>query len=364
MHHRPGKDLARDSLDQSCDPGGGIFAAATPGNKTDRTKAARPLQRDDRHVLVIRRNFGSDVQRGQEGNTHSHSGHQADRIQTGPFVIGAQLGPKRFAKVSNPLAQGKGWAKGQNRLAGATEAEVAAQLQVIERRIACLEDADLVEALWADRRLFELFRDMGPDLTITTYALNLVTGSGVNDDLALMNEMNALIYRKLSLQVFNGGEVPKTPMFITQSAFDPAGYGQEFVDAFARRAGVTPAPGMPLSFLISTTQNPWLKRGGRHGHVAHFDEGSGADGKCRRTGFSRRRAKAACGSDRDLCQKQRPAAGRMDQRCSTTPATKRTIRRAVAAMIAPMGATTRGIRRWTMSRCAAPELRICRISTR
>jgi hypothetical protein len=107
---------------------------------------------------------------------------------------------------------------------------------------------------------------MGPDLTITTYAFNFITAEGINTDQALMNEMNDFIYRRLSLQSFNGGVITTTPMFVTSSDFDPALYGQDLVSDFASRAGVVPVPGLPISFLISTTQNPWLSEAGG-GHV-------------------------------------------------------------------------------------------------
>jgi hypothetical protein len=145
---------------------------------------------------------------------------------------------------------------------GATAADIAAQKDVIANHIAPLDDADLVGALMDDANLFALFRDLGPDLTITTYAFNFKTAAGLNADAALMNEMNDLMYRRLSLQAFNGGTVTTTPMFVTSSSFDPAGYGQDFVTTFAQRAGVVPQPGLPMSFLISTTQNPWLSESG------------------------------------------------------------------------------------------------------
>jgi hypothetical protein len=151
-------------------------------------------------------------------------------------------------------------------LPGATASDVAAQRQVIRDHILPLKNADLVASLREDPALFALFRDMGPDLTITTYAFNLVSAQGVNTSLALMNEMNDLMYRRLSLQSFNGGVITTTPMFVTSSDFDPALYGQDFVDDFAVRSGVVPQAGLPMSFLISTTQNPWLSEAGG-GHV-------------------------------------------------------------------------------------------------
>lgn len=149
---------------------------------------------------------------------------------------------------------------------GATAFDVAAQRRIIADNILPLRDADLVDALREDPDLFALFRDMGPDTTITSYAFNFVSASGVNTDQRLMNEMNDLIYRRLSLQSFNGGAVPTTPMFITSSEFDPDLYGQDFVNDFVTRAGCVPQPGLAVSFLISTTQNPWLTEAGS-GHV-------------------------------------------------------------------------------------------------
>ncbi|MFN3276293.1 MAG: pyridoxal phosphate-dependent decarboxylase family protein [Paracoccus sp. (in: a-proteobacteria)] len=145
---------------------------------------------------------------------------------------------------------------------GATASDIAAQKHRIRNDILPLADADLVDALREDADLYALFRDMGPDLTIAAYAFNFVQAGGPNRDPVLMNEMNDLIYRRLSLQSFNGGTVPVTPMFITSSEFDPQTYGQGFVDDFAARAGVQPQAGLAMSFLISTTQNPWLSEAG------------------------------------------------------------------------------------------------------
>ncbi|MCW3782623.1 pyridoxal phosphate-dependent decarboxylase family protein [Defluviimonas salinarum] len=146
--------------------------------------------------------------------------------------------------------------------ATATTHDIADQKDLIARRIVPLADADLVDALIGDPALFKLFRDIGPDLTIVTYAFNFVTAEGVNRDVALMNEMNDSIFKKLSMHSFNGGQIPTAPMFVTSSSFDPKAYGQSFVNTFARRAGADPQEGVPVSFLISTTQNPWLSEGG------------------------------------------------------------------------------------------------------
>lgn len=145
---------------------------------------------------------------------------------------------------------------------GATAREIEDQRARIRQDILPLHDTDLIEALRDDDDLFALFRDLGPDLTITAYAFNFISAEGPNRDPSLMNEMNDLIYRRLSLQSFNGGSVPTQPMFVTASEFDPAHYGQALVSDFCRRAGCDPQDGLPMGFLISTTQNPWLSQAG------------------------------------------------------------------------------------------------------
>ena len=104
----------------------------------------------------------------------------------------------------------------------------------------------------------EIFKEMGSDLSIVTYAFNFSTATGLNSDLDLMNKLNDKIFRALSLQPSDSGEIPSVKMFVTASAFDPAHYGKALVDDFAKRAGVVPVLGSAINFLISTTQNPWL----------------------------------------------------------------------------------------------------------
>jgi glutamate/tyrosine decarboxylase-like PLP-dependent enzyme len=151
--------------------------------------------------------------------------------------------------------------------AGASADEIAEQRALIARRIVPPDNRALVEALADDPTLLELFRELGSDQTIVTYAFNFRSAAGPNPDQALMNEMNDLIFRELSLQSFNGGEVPSAPMFVTASSFTPSAYGQDFVTAFARRAGLRPTDGAEVRFLISTTQNPWLTEVGDGGEL-------------------------------------------------------------------------------------------------
>ena len=108
------------------------------------------------------------------------------------------------------------------------------------------------------KEALQLFQAIGSDLSIISYAFNLKINGSVNTDLVLMNELNDGIFRKLSLQPNEGGKIPEVKLFVTSSAFDPGAYGQTLVDDFAARAGVTTTDDTAMTFLISTTQNPWL----------------------------------------------------------------------------------------------------------
>lgn len=142
--------------------------------------------------------------------------------------------------------------------AGGTKQEVADQRDVLAQMVAQRSNAQLLEVFRSRPEVFELFREAGSDQSIVTYAFNFCTAEGVNTDLDLMNEMNSDIFNQLSIQSFNGGELPEPKMFVTSSEFDPGTFGQDFLDHYAERCGVRSQTGKSLRYLISTTQNPWL----------------------------------------------------------------------------------------------------------
>jgi glutamate/tyrosine decarboxylase-like PLP-dependent enzyme len=108
------------------------------------------------------------------------------------------------------------------------------------------------------KEALEMFQSIGSDLSIIAYAFNFRTKQGINRDLRLMNELNEMIFRKLSLQPDESGQLPQAEMFVTSSSLDAAICGEALVRDFTRRSGVDYRSGVPLRFLISTTQNPWL----------------------------------------------------------------------------------------------------------
>jgi len=104
----------------------------------------------------------------------------------------------------------------------------------------------------------ELFRALGPDLTVFAYVANFRTAEGVNENPVLMNELNAAVYERLSLQTDEEKSPPQRPLFVTASAFDPAVTGPDFVGDIARRCGIKAEAPITMRHLISTTQNPWI----------------------------------------------------------------------------------------------------------
>ena len=141
---------------------------------------------------------------------------------------------------------------------GRSEAEIAAELALIRDEIVPRENNDLLAYFKATPKAQEVFREMGSDQNIVTYALNFRTADGWNSDVALANDFNTKIFRALSIGEYTGGTVPTQPMFVTSSSFEVGDYGQDFVDAFGARLSLAPTQGTGISFLVSTTQDPWV----------------------------------------------------------------------------------------------------------
>ncbi|KJZ17568.1 hypothetical protein TW80_17000 [Loktanella sp. S4079] len=142
--------------------------------------------------------------------------------------------------------------------AGKSPEEVAREIAYIRDKFLPLENDALVDLFEKDKHAHTLFKELGSDQNIVTYAVNFKTKDGWNSDVTLMNALNTAIYQTLSISTYDGGVVPEQPMFVTSSAFDVPSYGQEFVNAYAARAGLKPTAGASMSFLISTTQDPWV----------------------------------------------------------------------------------------------------------
>jgi hypothetical protein len=142
--------------------------------------------------------------------------------------------------------------------AGKSHVEIEEERDRVRRHIVPLKNETLMARFEEDHELEDLFRALGPDLTVVAYAVNFRTAAGINRDLGLMNELNDRLFRRMSLETNDDKHQEQRPLYVTASEYDPAGMGQDFVDALAARAQVTPEPGQSLAYLISTIQNPWV----------------------------------------------------------------------------------------------------------
>ena len=135
---------------------------------------------------------------------------------------------------------------------GARQAERQALADLVP-----LDNAALLARLDADKPMRKLFARVGSDQVIIAFALNSRGPDGrPNTSLARANVLNGAVFARCSMleprASFEGID-----LVLTSSRFDPAVYGQAFVDTFCRRMGVHPEPGAGVDFLIMTTMDPW-----------------------------------------------------------------------------------------------------------
>jgi glutamate/tyrosine decarboxylase-like PLP-dependent enzyme len=103
----------------------------------------------------------------------------------------------------------------------------------------------------------DLFMKLGSDQVILSYSFNFMSKSGkLNSELKKTNNLNDRIFQICSIST-DEDDVSAKRLFVTSSEFDPATYGATFTDDYCQRLGVTPMPGTPVKFLITTTMDPW-----------------------------------------------------------------------------------------------------------
>jgi glutamate/tyrosine decarboxylase-like PLP-dependent enzyme len=149
---------------------------------------------------------------------------------------------------------------------GESHGKVLEQKRYIKEHLVPYETPELIKHVFGlsgkqseeQEKALKLFQDIGSDLSIVAYAFNFKIDGKLNASLKHMNEFNSKIYREFSLKPSESGDLPENNLFITSSEFDPQNYGQQVIDDFVIRTGTTPKQNMPVTFLISTTQNPWL----------------------------------------------------------------------------------------------------------
>ena len=143
----------------------------------------------------------------------------------------------------------------------ATPRAIAAERTLL-RRFADLSNAELEALLHGDKAARELFAQIGSDQVILAFALNPKLPDGTaNTDLARANALNERVFTHCSV-VEPRANLDDLELILTSSRFDPAIYGQNFVDRFCRRMGVEAPPREGVDFLISTTMDPWTTEAG------------------------------------------------------------------------------------------------------
>ena len=75
-----------------------------PPDHADHAKR-RPRMQLPGNDLTVLQDFGPDIERGQERETHTHSDHLAKRVQTCAFVVKRQIGAKLLAQIAHLVVQ-------------------------------------------------------------------------------------------------------------------------------------------------------------------------------------------------------------------------------------------------------------------
>ena len=89
----------------------------------------------------------------------------------------------------------------------------------------------LLARIGNDSAFAKMFRDLGSDQVIVAFALNALDKEGKpNLSLTCANTFNQAVFERCSMTVPTA-DLSKVGLFLTSSTFDPAIYGQEFVDA-------------------------------------------------------------------------------------------------------------------------------------
>jgi glutamate/tyrosine decarboxylase-like PLP-dependent enzyme len=141
---------------------------------------------------------------------------------------------------------------------GSNQAAIDAQREYIRQNFVYPNNQELLDFLNGNPDARALFGNLGSDQVILAYSFNFKDKkSGEwNRDVEKLNKLNDEIFNICSVRDPNT-DVKSKKLILTSSAFDVGSYGRVFVDKYCQRLGVDNANGVPISFLISTTMDPW-----------------------------------------------------------------------------------------------------------
>ena len=140
---------------------------------------------------------------------------------------------------------------------GAGPDEIKSQRDMVSGFVNLTND-QLLARLKIDADADKLFREIGSDQVILTFALNFrdpKTGAW-NTDIKKCNDFNNEIYEACSV-VSQNESLADLDLILTGSEFGAKSYGADFVRHFSNRIGLHNPDAVPVAFLISTTMNPW-----------------------------------------------------------------------------------------------------------
>ena len=149
--------------------------------------------------------------------------------------------------------------------AGAPRGALLAEREML-RELVPLDNRALQARLAGDKPARALFAQVGSDQVIIAFALNPCG----NTSLAVANTFNEAVFGRCSV-IEPREDMDGLDLVLTSSRFDVATYGQRFVDRFCRRMGVAPEPDGGVSFLITTTMDPWTTETGRGDFQAEIE---------------------------------------------------------------------------------------------
>src|SRR5262249_17049830 len=136
-------------------------------------------------------------------------------------------------------------------------AVIAQQIARVESFVP-LSNEKLKELLAMDPAAKDLFMQLGSDQLILSYSFNFFSErhNAWNTDVKLCNKLNNTIYEICSITRRDDDPLTKN-LILTGSDFDVESYGKPFVDHYCHRLGISNLGDKNVSFLISTTMNPW-----------------------------------------------------------------------------------------------------------
>lgn len=135
---------------------------------------------------------------------------------------------------------------------GGSDEVVAMQRQ----RVLDLIDQQTNDAILADAEAMSLLQEVGPDQNILSYAFNLRLSDGsVNTDPEVANQLNQLIYRRLSIRP--GEDISGYKLIVSTTDIARANYGDRFLASLGDRMGLTRGA-EKLTVIRSVVMDPWI----------------------------------------------------------------------------------------------------------